>query len=69
MDAQRLLSADKTGKVKGVIITVKGDCHENHDSYDFYSRYFAPWNGVSEDPVTGKFVYGGLFLFLLDIGE
>ncbi|KAM3835234.1 phenazine biosynthesis-like domain-containing protein isoform 3-T3 [Vipera latastei] len=54
VDAQRLLSADKTGKVKGVIITVKGDCHENHDSYDFYSRYFAPWNGISEDPVTGS---------------
>uniref|UniRef100_A0ACB8F8J2 Uncharacterized protein n=1 Tax=Sphaerodactylus townsendi TaxID=933632 RepID=A0ACB8F8J2_9SAUR len=24
----------------------------NH--YDFYSRYFAPWVGVSEDPVTGS---------------
>ncbi len=22
--------------------------------YDFYSRYFAPWNGIPEDPVTGR---------------
>ncbi|ETE67485.1 Phenazine biosynthesis-like domain-containing protein, partial [Ophiophagus hannah] len=54
VDAQRLLLADKTGKIKGVIITVKGDHHKNHGSYDFYSRYFAPWNGISEDPVTGS---------------
>ncbi|XP_070800938.1 phenazine biosynthesis-like domain-containing protein isoform X2 [Pituophis catenifer annectens] len=54
VDTQRLLLADKTGKIKGVIITVKGDHHKNPDSYDFYSRYFAPWNGISEDPVTGS---------------
>ncbi|XP_070610046.1 phenazine biosynthesis-like domain-containing protein isoform X1 [Erythrolamprus reginae] len=54
VDAQRLLLADKTGKIKGVIITVKGDHPKNQDSYDFYSRYFAPWNGISEDPVTGS---------------
>uniref|UniRef100_A0A8C5WYU5 Phenazine biosynthesis like protein domain containing n=1 Tax=Laticauda laticaudata TaxID=8630 RepID=A0A8C5WYU5_LATLA len=53
VDPQHLLLADKTGKIKGVIITVKGD-HKNHGSYDFYSRYFAPWNGISEDPVTGS---------------
>uniref|UniRef100_A0A3Q3E572 Phenazine biosynthesis like protein domain containing n=1 Tax=Labrus bergylta TaxID=56723 RepID=A0A3Q3E572_9LABR len=22
--------------------------------YDFYSRYFSPWNGIPEDPVTGR---------------
>ncbi|XP_063163644.1 phenazine biosynthesis-like domain-containing protein isoform X2 [Candoia aspera] len=54
VDAQKLLLADKTGKVKGLIVTVKGDRRENHESYDFYSRYFAPWNGISEDPVTGS---------------
>ena len=32
----------------GVIITARG---ENHD---FISRFFAPWVGVNEDPVTGS---------------
>jgi PhzF family phenazine biosynthesis protein len=37
-------------KVKGVIVTVK-----SHDGqYDFLSRYFAPWVGINEDPVTGS---------------
>lgn len=36
-------------KAKGIIVTVKGD-----GSYDFFSRYFAPWNGINEDPVTGS---------------
>ncbi|GBO00431.1 Phenazine biosynthesis-like domain-containing protein, partial [Araneus ventricosus] len=40
----------------GVIVTLKGSNEEcvdregNH--YDFVSRYFAPWSGVPEDPVT-----------------
>ena len=34
--------------VKGVILTVKGT-----GEYDFLSRYFAPWVGIPEDPVTG----------------
>ena len=34
--------------VKGVILTVKGT-----GGYDFLSRYFAPWVGIPEDPVTG----------------
>lgn len=33
----------------GVIITSKGT-----PPYDFISRFFAPWVGVSEDPVTGS---------------
>lgn len=32
----------------GVIITAKGESH------DFISRFFAPWVGVNEDPVTGS---------------
>jgi len=24
------------------------------DKEDFFSRYFAPWNGIPEDPVTGS---------------
>ncbi|XP_068587009.1 phenazine biosynthesis-like domain-containing protein 1 [Cebidichthys violaceus] len=27
---------------------------DNQPGYDFYSRYFAPWNGIPEDPVTGS---------------
>lgn len=33
---------------QGLIITSKGD-----ESYDIYSRYFAPNIGIEEDPVTG----------------
>jgi PhzF family phenazine biosynthesis protein len=33
----------------GVIITAKGS-----SPYDFISRFFAPWVGVPEDPVTGS---------------
>ena len=35
--------------VKGVGVTARG----NKD-YDFVSRYFNPWAGVNEDPVTGS---------------
>ena len=41
--------ASHSGKVRGVIITVRGKY-----TYDFVSRYFAPWNGIPEDPVTGS---------------
>lgn len=36
--------------IRGVIVTVRGEGTE----YDFFSRYFAPWNGIPEDPVTGS---------------
>ncbi len=35
--------------INGVLITAKGD----GKPYDFYSRYFWPWSGGNEDPVTG----------------
>ena len=35
--------------VRGVIVTSSGS-----GSYDFVSRYFAPWVGINEDPVTGS---------------
>lgn len=35
--------------VKGVGVTCRGN-----KSYDFISRYFNPWAGVNEDPVTGS---------------
>jgi PhzF family phenazine biosynthesis protein len=37
-----------TWKVRGVIVTAKGD------NVDFVSRFFAPQSGVNEDPVTGS---------------
>jgi len=43
------LLASHSGKIRGVIVTVKGE-----KDYDFVSRYFAPWNGIPEDPVTGS---------------
>ena len=46
-DIQNLLQHQ--GKVRGVILTQKGG-----DKYDFCSRYFSPWNGIPEDPVTGS---------------
>lgn len=35
--------------LKGVAITTN-----NTDKYDFISRYFNPWAGINEDPVTGS---------------
>uniref|UniRef100_A0A8C3KJ15 Phenazine biosynthesis like protein domain containing n=1 Tax=Calidris pygmaea TaxID=425635 RepID=A0A8C3KJ15_9CHAR len=54
VSAQRFLSAEKTGKVKGLILTLKGNSSGKQKGHDFYSRYFAPWYGVLEDPVTGS---------------
>lgn len=34
---------------RGVVVTAPGD-----EPYDLLSRYFAPWVGVNEDPVTGS---------------
>lgn len=35
--------------LKGVAVTTSSE-----DKYDFVSRYFNPWAGVNEDPVTGS---------------
>ncbi|KAL3876768.1 hypothetical protein ACJMK2_034564 [Sinanodonta woodiana] len=59
IDTNLLMAHECTGKIKGVIVTLKGseengsfDKHGN--VYDFVSRYFAPWVGIPEDPVTGS---------------
>eukprot|EP00057_Strongylocentrotus_purpuratus_P022918 XP_011677392.1 PREDICTED: phenazine biosynthesis-like domain-containing protein [Strongylocentrotus purpuratus] len=51
----KFMSHHNNGEVKGVIVTVKanGEVNEDGTPYDFFSRYFAPWNGIPEDPVTG----------------
>jgi len=42
------LAVIATWKVRGVIVTAKGD------TVDFVSRFFGPQSGVNEDPVTGS---------------
>ncbi|XP_035419914.1 phenazine biosynthesis-like domain-containing protein isoform X3 [Cygnus atratus] len=54
VNAQQFLSVEKTGKVKGLILTLKGNSSGKDKGHDFHSRYFAPWYGVLEDPVTGS---------------
>ncbi len=34
--------------INGVLVTAESD-----DAFDFVSRYFWPWSGTNEDPVTG----------------
>ena len=34
--------------INGVLVTAK-----SKDEFDFHSRYFWPWSGTNEDPVTG----------------
>ncbi|CAM1302346.1 PBLD (predicted) [Pycnogonum litorale] len=46
-------------QIMGVILTLQGNkengsCDKNGEMYDFVSRYFAPWHGIDEDPVTGS---------------
>ncbi|XP_067115282.1 phenazine biosynthesis-like domain-containing protein 1 [Osmerus mordax] len=48
-----LLASESSGKVMGVTVTVRGD-PECQAGYDFFSRNFAPWYGIPEDPVTGS---------------
>jgi len=47
-DFELMKSIPTKEDIKGVIITSPG-----HPPYDFVSRFFAPWIGISEDPVTG----------------
>lgn len=45
----QLMKETNCGNIKGVGVTSKGN-----GKYDFISRYFNPWAGVNEDPVTGS---------------
>ncbi len=51
---------DDAAYVKGVILCTGNTAGTGYEQYDFISRYFAPWNGINEDPVTGtsKFTFG-----------
>ena len=46
-DFQSLIKAHQS--INGVLVTSQYDTPE----YDFCSRYFWPWSGTNEDPVTG----------------
>jgi len=46
-DYQALLASHKS--ISGVLVTAPS----HGDRYDFHSRYFWPWSGTNEDPVTG----------------
>lgn len=49
-NTSNMMLTHNTGKIKGVIVTLKSE----GGAYDFLSRYFAPWVGIPEDPVTGQ---------------
>ncbi len=48
-DFERLKRLSLSFEVRGVIVTARGV-----ENYDFISRFFAPWVGINEDPVTGS---------------
>jgi len=47
-DFEQMKSVRSKEDVKGVIVTSL-----SRPPYDFVSRFFAPWLGINEDPVTG----------------
>ena len=47
-DFESMRSIHTFDDIQGVIVTSEG-----HPPYDFTSRFFAPWIGIDEDPVTG----------------
>ena len=51
-DINRMLEVKHTNiEVRGLILTIPGT---DNTEYDCHSRYFAPWVGIPEDPVTGS---------------
>lgn len=48
-DYRQLLSVSGRSGAQGVIVTAPGP-----EGFDFCSRYFGPWEGINEDPVTGS---------------
>ncbi|XP_063047139.1 phenazine biosynthesis-like domain-containing protein 1 [Engraulis encrasicolus] len=52
-DPEEMLRCERTGRIRGVSVTIRGT-PDVPPGYDFYSRFFTPWNGIAEDPVTGS---------------
>ena len=46
---EKMKEADLKHDIRGVMVTSKGT-----NGIDFVSRFFAPWYGINEDPVTGS---------------
>lgn len=59
-DVQSMHAAHSTGQVVGVILTARASndtsnsTAQDSSGYDFLSRFFGPWAGIEEDPVTGS---------------
>ena len=49
-DFRQLMAVETSSPPKGIIVTVAS----SSGKVNFYSRYFAPWLGVNEDPITGS---------------
>ncbi|XP_068202278.1 phenazine biosynthesis-like domain-containing protein 1 isoform X2 [Palaemon carinicauda] len=64
-DTGILMSLHDGSVIKGVMVTLRGNLalhkkeeeeatySKDNKEYHVLSRYFAPWNGIPEDPVTG----------------
>ncbi|NOH71962.1 PhzF family phenazine biosynthesis protein [Vibrio pectenicida] len=50
LNLQPNFEAMKQENGRGVVVTTRSNSNE----LDFISRYFAPWVGINEDPVTGS---------------
>jgi PhzF family phenazine biosynthesis protein len=53
-EMSRLLDAPNPLGLKGLVVTAPGSGDPSESGAHFVSRYFAPWVGVPEDPVTGS---------------
>ena len=51
-DFNRMKANDNGEQVYGFVVTQKSNF--KHNGLHFRSRYFAPWAGIDEDPVTGS---------------
>ena len=47
-----MLSVEDGSTFENIVVTVRGNLES--EGYDFYSRCFAPWVGLPEDPVCGS---------------
>ena len=48
-DFPALLACEGMAEYRGLLVTAKGEA-----PFDFVSRFFGPWVGIDEDPVTGS---------------
>lgn len=60
-DFTRMLQINTDQMVRGLIVSQKANM--KRDKVHFWSRYFSPWNGINEDPVTGSSFTGMTFPF------